>query len=159
VSADNASLITYTVCLCPDCTVGTPSPGYALVEAVDTRGGTHYLLAYCDAIGDERVRYDPTCSDVAHEQLGPLPKELLDDIADSTAYHLRRLRVRPIHRCGRPTCKGRPCRNRVNHPGQACEWHQQPSVVRCRWCAVPLQQPDSIARGLCGECHLTAETR
>ena len=27
--------------------------------------------------------------------------------------------------------------------------------ARCHWCAVPLQQPDSIDLGVCGECRFT----
>jgi hypothetical protein len=114
VSADNTSLIAYAGCLCPDCTLGTASPGYAAVEAVDTRGGTHYLLAECAAIGDERVTYDPTCSDVAHEQMGPLPIE-----------YVRRLTIATrTHRCGRRTKAGAPCRTPVHRPGAACSWHR-----------------------------------
>jgi hypothetical protein len=112
---ENASLIAHTACLCPDCTVDTALPGYAAVEAVDTCGATHYLLALVDAIGDEHIRYDPTCSDVIHDQLGPLPLEFVRRITISQR----------THRCGRPTkTTGRPCRIEVTRPGEACGLHR-----------------------------------
>jgi hypothetical protein len=142
----NASLIDpdRTTCLCD-----AGNPDYLAATAVAADGSEHLLLAECDGIGDENVCYDPGCTDVDHEQLGALPIE-----------YVRRLTIsRRTHHCGRPTkTTGRPCRIEVTTPGEACGLHRQrPAVARCRWCAVPLQQPDSISHGLCGECRLTAE--
>jgi hypothetical protein len=143
---ENTSLIddARTICLCD---VG--QPGYIAATAITAEGREHLVLAELDAIGDEHVLYDPTCTDVTHEQLGALPLEFVRRITVSQR----------VHRCGRPTkTTGRPCRVEVARPGEACGLHRQrPAVARCRWCAVPLQQPDSISRGLCGECRFTAE--
>jgi hypothetical protein len=130
-----------TTCLCD---VGRP--GYIAATAITAEGREHLVLAELNAIGDEHVLYDPTCTDIAHEQLGPLPLEFV-----------RRLTIsRRTHRCGRPTKSGTPCRTPVTKPGDTCARHRpQPTIARCRWCAAPLQQPDSVSRGLCGECRFT----
>lgn len=47
----------------------------------------------------------------AHEHVGPLPPMATDRINDV------------ILRCGRPTKSGRPCRQRVNVPGNSCPIH------------------------------------
>src|SRR6476661_7552300 len=88
-----------TVCLCD---VG--SVDYVAAAAIGPCGEERLVLARRDAIGDENVRYDPTCSTTApHERVGALPDEFV-----------RRLTIsRRAHRCGRRTCKGLPCRMRV----------------------------------------------
>jgi hypothetical protein len=67
---DDAELVDphRTRCLCD---VGAPD--YLAATTVSADGTVHLLLARADAIGDESVTYSPTCSSVAHEQLGPLP--------------------------------------------------------------------------------------
>lgn len=64
---DNTNLIDddCTRCLCD---VG--GSGYIAAKAIAADGSAHLLLARVNAIGDENVRHDPTCSDVAHEQFG-----------------------------------------------------------------------------------------
>jgi hypothetical protein len=108
---DDASLIddSRTRCLCD---VG--GDDYLAATAVAADGSEHLLLARCDALGDENVRYDPNCSDVAHEQLGALPIE-----------YVRRITIsRRTHRCGRRTQAGKPCRILVTRSGDACTWHR-----------------------------------
>jgi hypothetical protein len=98
-----------TRCLCD---VG--SPGYLAVTAVAADGTEHLVLAESDSLGEGGARYDAACSDVAHEQAGPLPLE-----------YVRRVTIAArINRCGRLTQAGRPCRIRVAVVGAACEWHR-----------------------------------
>jgi hypothetical protein len=79
---------------------------------IDATGREHFAIVEWRSIGDETVRYDSTCSSVAHEQLGPLPSRWRD-----------RVQLAPL-RCGRPTQAGRPCRIPVAAPGQRCSWHR-----------------------------------
>jgi hypothetical protein len=95
-----------TRCLCD---VGQTD--YLAATAVAADGSTHLLLAQVDAIGDGNVRYDPTCRDIPHEQLGTLPPEFVRS-------------VRRTHRCGRPTKSGAPCQTPVTRPGDTCAWHR-----------------------------------
>jgi hypothetical protein len=111
MTADKANLLDdlRTACLCD-----ARAPGLLAATAIAADGSEHYLLALRVAIGDESARYDPTTPQAPHEQLGELPSEFV-----------RRLTVAArTHRCGRRTCKGRPCRIRVDRPGQACEFHR-----------------------------------
>jgi hypothetical protein len=87
---ENASLIddSRTRCLCD---VGRDD--YIAATAVAADGREHLVLAQTEAIGDPDVTYDPTCADVAHEQLGALPIEVVRRIT---------ITVR-THRCGRRT--------------------------------------------------------
>lgn len=99
-----------SVCLCD---VGQSA--YIAATIISPDGAQRLVLAEREAIGDPGTRFDPTCSTVAHEQPGPLPMEFV-----------RRFTIgQRTHRCGRRTCKGCPCRNRVDRPGQACEWHSE----------------------------------
>jgi hypothetical protein len=95
-----------SVCLCD---VGQPD--YIATVVVGPDGGDRLILAHRDAIGDERVRYDASCPDAAHEQIGPLP-----------AGWRHRIRLAPI-RCGL-TLAGRPCRTQLGRAGAACKWHR-----------------------------------
>ncbi|WP_375489676.1 hypothetical protein [uncultured Mycobacterium sp.] len=104
-------------CLCARSTERCDSTHLAAVT-VGPDGAEHLILAERAAIGDEHVRYDPTCSAAAHEQLGPLP---LDYVARITAS-------RRVHRCGRRTVSGTPCQTPVHRPGDACGWHRQRST-------------------------------
>jgi putative component of membrane protein insertase Oxa1/YidC/SpoIIIJ protein YidD len=108
---DNANLIddSRTRCLCD---VGRDD--YIAATAVAADGSEHLVLARCDALGDNNVRYDPTCSEVVHEQLGELPIEIVRKITIS----------RRTHRCGRRTKSGTPCRTPVGRDGDACVWHR-----------------------------------
>jgi hypothetical protein len=112
---ENASIIddSRTVCLCD---VGRP--GYLAATAVAADGTEHLILAECDALGDESVRYYPACAAVAHEQLGALPIEYVRRLTIAS----RRTRG---HRCGRRTRSGTVCKMRVPRAGQACEWHRE----------------------------------
>lgn len=95
------------VCLCQD-----GAPGLWAAVAVASDGTEHLLLAERDSLGDESVRYDSTCADAVHENLGLLP------------YHWRaRVQLAPV-RCGQPTQLGRPCRAIVSQPGQPCARHR-----------------------------------
>ncbi|MBS4730062.1 hypothetical protein MSM1_17535 [Mycobacterium sp. SM1] len=94
-------------CLC-DC--GTRD--YIAAAAIDADGSRHLLLARVDAIGDGKTHYDPACSHVPHEQLGPLPP----------AWRAR-VQLAPL-RCGRPTLAGTPCRCIVTTPGAPCHLHK-----------------------------------
>jgi hypothetical protein len=87
---------------------------YYVASALDHDGNEHLVLVESRSVGDPAVRYDATCLDVDHEQVGPLPLEFV-----------RRLAVAArVHRCGRLTQAGRPCRIRVAVVGAACEWHR-----------------------------------
>jgi hypothetical protein len=81
-------------------------------------GTEHLLLAEYDGIGDESVRYDFTCADVAHEQHGVLPP-----------WWAARVALAPL-RCGRRTkTTGRPCRIEVSRRGEACGLHRQQTAT------------------------------
>jgi hypothetical protein len=102
----------HTSCLCD---VGAPD--YIAATAVRADGSAHLLLARADDLGDESSTYDPTCSTVAHEQLGPLPLEVVRRITAAG----RRARLF----CGRPTkTTGQPCRIEVTRPGEPCGLHR-----------------------------------
>ena len=101
----------HTRCLCD---VGAPD--YLAATAVAADGSSHLLLARAEDIGVESATYDPTCSTVAHEQLGPLPLEVVRRIT-ATRRQARLF-------CGRPTKSGRPCRIEVTRPGLACGLHR-----------------------------------
>jgi hypothetical protein len=77
---ENASIIddSRTRCLCD---VGDVD--YLAATAIAADGTEHFVLARCDALGDENVCYDPTCSAVRHEQLGALPIEYVKRITIS----------------------------------------------------------------------------
>jgi hypothetical protein len=112
------------------CNVGLP--GWAAATCVGVDGQRHLVLIDQALLGDERYTYDPTCGHAVHEQPGPLPKEMLDDLADRRAMQLaeqvlgaRVIPPRPtVHRCGRPTKAGGRCRTPVTRPGDACAWHR-----------------------------------
>jgi hypothetical protein len=88
------------------------APGYALAVGVAPDGNERLFIAELAAIGT--ARFDPTCSDVAHEQLGSLPLGVV-----------RRITVaQRTHRCGRPTGSGDACRITVSRSGDACRWHR-----------------------------------
>jgi hypothetical protein len=83
----------------------------------------HLILADREAIGDDNVTYDPTCSAVRHEHTGPLPP--------GVQYRVWQVMGscgsadRDVRRCGRPTkTTGRPCRIEVSNPGQPCGLHR-----------------------------------
>lgn len=94
------------------CDVGNPDYLAAVVIGAD--GAQHLILAQRSTIGDESVRYDPTCATIAHEQPGPLPLEVVRRLAISGR----------THRCGRATRSGAPCRVPVTRRGDACGWHR-----------------------------------
>lgn len=96
-----------SACLCD---VGQAD--YIAATAVDANGSEHLVFVERSAMGDLAVRYDSTCRDVAHEQLGPLP-----------AIWRHRAALAPL-RCGRPTKAGRPCRALVADPGP-CSRHRE----------------------------------
>jgi putative component of membrane protein insertase Oxa1/YidC/SpoIIIJ protein YidD len=99
----------HTACLCD---VG--SPDYIAAIAIGPDCDQRLILAMRDAIGDPDVRYDPTCSDVGHEQLGALPIEIVRRITISGR----------VNRCGRRTKSGTPCQTPVTRAGDACGWHR-----------------------------------
>jgi hypothetical protein len=101
-----------TACLCD---VGCTD--FVAVVVVGADGAEHLALAECVSINDEDVTCDTACSGVAHEQLGPLPLE-----------YTRRITIAlRVHRCGRPTKTGAPCRSPVAQPGDLCAWHRTPT--------------------------------
>jgi len=115
--SDNGSIIDYdrTICLC----CGAGNPDYLAATAIAADGTEHLVLAERDAIGDENIRYDPTCSTVRHEQTGPLPP--------GVRYRVWQV---PAHRCGRPTkTTGRPCRIEVTRPGEPCGLHRRQAAL------------------------------
>lgn len=97
-----------STCLCD---VGLPNYLAAVTIAPD--GTEHLLLAKHNAIGDETATYDRTCSNVTHEQPGPLSPQWADRVAPAP------------FRCGRTTLAGQPCRMYVSRPGDACGWHRR----------------------------------
>lgn len=99
-----------TACLCD---VGSPDHVAATVVSAD--GTTHLLLAQRSSINDETARYDASCAEVVHEQLGPLPIGVVRRITIATR----------APRCGRRTQAGTPCRIHVSRPGQACGLHRR----------------------------------
>jgi hypothetical protein len=108
---ENGSLIDYEHSTCLQ-DVGQVDYIAALAVAAD--GTTHLILADREAIGDDNVTYDPTCSDAVHEQIGALPLE-----------YVRRLTIsQRMNRCGRRTKSGAPCQTPVTRPGDTCAWHR-----------------------------------
>lgn len=84
--------------------------GYVAATALSSDGDEHFVLARCDGLDDPEAAYDYRCRDVAHEQIGRLPRNVRDRIWDL--------------RCGRPTRSGHPCQRRVAEPGQSCGMHE-----------------------------------
>jgi len=103
-----------SACLCD---VGCP--GYSAALLIAPGGAEHLALIEISSIGDEAVRYDSSCTSVQHEQLGALPLDVVRRITIS----------RRIHRCGRRTQAGKPCRIRVSQPGAVCEWHREQAAL------------------------------
>lgn len=100
-----------TVFLC-----GAGQPGYLAATVVAPDGTEHLVLAQYDAIGDHGARYDSSCVDIVHEQLGALP-----DVWRC------RTELAPL-RCGHRTQAGRPCRREVTQPDAACHWHRRQAI-------------------------------
>jgi hypothetical protein len=93
--------------------------GYVAAVVVASDGHEHLLLAQRKSFGDETARFDPLCTDAAHEQLEqPLPADMVARIASIPEC---------VHRCGRRTASGEPCLARVRGPGDACTWHAEAS--------------------------------
>lgn len=90
---------------------------YIAAVAVGADGEQRLVLAERGSVGDEAVRYDPTCSEATHEQLGPLPLEYVRRLTISR-------RGSHAHRCGRPTKAGTPCKIPVSDTGAACGFHR-----------------------------------
>jgi len=78
--------------------------GCHAVETVDPDGGRSYWILVPNG------RCGVPVSTPAHEQLGPLPWPV-------------RARVN-MHRCGRPTLSGKPCRTPVARRGLTCAHHR-----------------------------------
>lgn len=95
--------------------------GGDLLAAVTVSGdGTERLWI----VSESQLGVDGTdCGDAdqPHERLGPIPAVLRD-------------RIWPPILCGRKTSAGRPCRSRVQTPGEACMHHQGQDL--------PATQPD-----------------
>ncbi|ORV61483.1 hypothetical protein AWC03_09800 [Mycobacterium europaeum] len=56
---------------------------YLAATAVSADGSAYLLLARRDRLGDDTARYDADCSDIEHEQTGPLPLEYVRRITIS----------------------------------------------------------------------------
>ncbi len=56
---------------------GESGVAYVAATVIDSHGVEHFVLAKLVAIGDSEVRFDPTCAAVEHEQVGPLPLEVV----------------------------------------------------------------------------------
>lgn len=122
---NNTSIVddSRSACLCNE-----GLPGIRAVVAVDENGRLDYVLMD-QSLGNEG-RFDPSVTHAAHEQLGPLPKKLLDAIAGVEAIDDRDdLDAQHFyfpHRCGRPTkTTGRPCRIEVACPDEPCGLHRE----------------------------------
>lgn len=98
-----------TACLCD-----AGQTDYIATTAIDVDGCERMVLAHQPSIGDTSVVFGPKCPDVAHEQLGPLPLAVVRRITIASR----------VHRCGRTTKSGTPCRNTVAEPGKHCTWHR-----------------------------------
>lgn len=100
------------------CDVGQPD--YIATIALDTDGAEHLVLAQQTAIGDPNVTYDVGCAAAAHEQLGPLPLDVVKRITISSR----------THRCGQRTKAGTPCRTPVHRHGETCAWHREHKTAK-----------------------------
>ena len=69
------------------------------------------VIVDADHLGQPVI--DPHCRGIAHEQTGPLPLSVVKRIAITQR----------IHRCGRPTQAGTPCRIKVRRLGDPCARH------------------------------------
>jgi hypothetical protein len=93
--------------------------GYIAGVAVTPEGTEEFVLVRRDSINDADVRYPGTetawRNAAPHELTGRIPQDWL--------------RVHGLLICGRRSrTTGKPCRNTVEHPGDACPWHA--TVVR-----------------------------
>lgn len=89
-------------------------PGYVAATAIEADGAEHLVLVQAGSVGDKAVRYNPACPEVEHEQLGPLPLDVVRRITIS----------RRTLRCGRRTKQGAPCQTPVARAGDACGRHR-----------------------------------
>jgi hypothetical protein len=91
-------------------------PGYTAATGIGPDGDFVFLLACRAAYGTDAPICPLDWRDVApHELLGPLPRRFKRDHG--------------VLICGRPArTTGKPCRNTVDRPGDACPWHA--TVVR-----------------------------
>jgi hypothetical protein len=106
-----------SACLCR-----AGAPGYAAVTAVD-RNGVEQLWLVCEDMLDHPEDATGGDPDQAHEQVGRLPYAVRERIWGDQL------------RCGRPTVRGTPCRQRVQERGQACAAHCcGHSCGKCRSC-------------------------
>lgn len=90
------------------------APGYTAGVAVTSDGTEEYVLAYRGHLNDDDARYpshELAWQHIApHELTGRLPRQWA--------------RTRGLLTCGRrSTATGKPCRNIVDHAGDACMWH------------------------------------
>ena len=90
------------------------APGYTVGVAVTPDGTEEFVLVRRDCINDADVRYPGT--DAAWRAVAP--HELTGQIPQNW------LRAHGVLTCGRrSTATGKPCRNTVDCPGDACPWH------------------------------------
>jgi hypothetical protein len=71
------------------------APDYDAATAIAPDGTEHLVLAKRSIIGDLSAGYDPTCEDVAHEGLGPLPLDVVRRIAVSQRTHPKEGKQQP----------------------------------------------------------------
>jgi hypothetical protein len=90
------------------------APGYTVGVAVTPDGTEEFVLVRRECINDADVRYPGTHAAwravAPHELTGRIPQNWL--------------RAHGVLICGRrSTATGKPCRNTVDWPGDACPWH------------------------------------
>ena len=101
-------------------TVSLHDQGGINLLAATVIGWDFSCLAILDAdhFHDGTPMVDPHCREVGHEQTGKLPIEFVKRIAI----------VHRVHRCGRRTKSGQPCRMPIANPGDTCAWHTPKSA-------------------------------
>lgn len=95
------------------------APEYDAATVIGGDGNAHLVLVCRSNIGDETALYDSRCLDVKHEQLGPLPLNVVKRITIAQ----RRI----THRCGRRTKSGHRCQVPVQNAGDTCSCHRTPT--------------------------------
>jgi hypothetical protein len=91
------------------------SDGYRAALTVSWDGTVNLILARREFVGRPQHRYDATCPDAPHEQVGVLPIEFTRRLDRLTRIHAR---------CGRPKKDGSPCRAPVGRHGAPCARHR-----------------------------------
>lgn len=63
------------------------APDFIAATIVSADGNAHLIVGPLEGLGDNNVRYQPSCPDVTHEQVGKLPIDIVKRIAIAQRMH------------------------------------------------------------------------